>query len=140
MSCAVVDRTIYIFGGFDDDEKCYSDIHSLNVDTLTWKQLKVKGSIPAPRCASSLCAYRRKLYIYGGFDKVTKVYYNDVYSFDIDSNTWELLQTTGDGPQEGKCAHTTTIIEDRMYVFGGYNQNVIKHSFHSLDLCKFFFS
>ena len=47
-------------------------------------------------------------------------YLNDTWSFDISTRKWTELQCTGSIPSP-RCSHTAVLVDDVMYVFGGYS-------------------
>jgi N-acetylneuraminic acid mutarotase len=73
----MVGRFLFVYGG--GDGKVLSDLHALNVDTMTWSRMN--GTSPG-RCAQSCSAFNGKLYIFGGGNG-TKVF-KDMYIFDAE--------------------------------------------------------
>jgi hypothetical protein len=59
---------------------------------------------------------------YGGYDTVRgDIYFNDLWSYQVASNRWELL-TPSDTPPPTRSGHTAVwdAVGNRMLVFGGY--------------------
>jgi len=54
---------------------------------------------------------------FGGYDG--QHYINDTWSFDISTRKWTELQCTGSIPSP-RCDHAAVLVDDVMYVFGGY--------------------
>jgi len=70
-------------------------------------------------------------------------YHNDVWSLDlsglsleklISSHSWQLLQISNS--ISGRYGHTSFVISDEMFVFGGYGTNGPSNELFSLDLNK----
>ena len=53
----------------------------------------------------------------GGYDG--QHYFNDTWSFDISTRKWTELQCTGSIPSP-RAGHAAVLVDDVMYVFGGY--------------------
>jgi len=47
---------------------------------------------------------------------------NDTWAFDISTRKWTELQCTGSIPCP-RCDHAAVLVDDVMYVFGGYTGN-----------------
>lgn len=50
-----------------------------------------------------------------------KSYLNDIWKFDIPSETWTKLECDGELPRP-RASHTATVMGDNMFVFGGVIQ------------------
>ena len=76
----------------------------------------------------------KKLFIYGGGDgKVL----SDLYYFDIDLLTWSRMN----GTSPGRCAHSSTAIDGKLYIFGGGNGTKCFKDMYIFDAgMSFFFS
>ena len=55
---------------------------------------------------------------FGGYDN--QHYFNDTWSFDISTRKWTELQCTGSIPSP-RSGHAAVLVDDVMYVFGGYS-------------------
>ncbi len=61
-------REIYVFRGGDGTEY-HNDLHALNVDTLMWRRVVVKGQTPERRAnhASAYMPDKNQMFIFGGW-------------------------------------------------------------------------
>ena len=135
-------RTMLVVGGFDG-ERCFNDVHALDTESLTWRQLDAGGEdapMPAPRYmhAAQLCA--DGFYLFGGYvDGQTPPFENDLWRFELDTDeaegegegegeggaavtggTWVRLNASGT-PPGGSFGHAAaTDAEGRVFVFGGF--------------------
>lgn len=107
-SAAVIDQTMYIFGG-------KSGITNERFNTMfsyqdhKWSLIQPRGDIPAKRAGASMSAHRQILYIFGGF--TGKFDTNDLYSFDTRFQLWSKIQfETMPNPSS---FHTCCVYEDR---------------------------
>eukprot|EP01125_Pyxidicula_operculata_P011586 TRINITY_DN3797_c0_g1_i1.p1 TRINITY_DN3797_c0_g1~~TRINITY_DN3797_c0_g1_i1.p1 ORF type:complete len:385 (-),score=114.65 TRINITY_DN3797_c0_g1_i1:533-1687(-) len=60
----------------------------------------------------------KKIYIFGGYNRSNEAYFNTLFSFDSESLTWTLIEPRGN-PPEKRCGHTASVIDGKLFVFGG---------------------
>lgn len=128
-------RTMLVVGGFDG-ERCFNDVHALDTESLTWRQLDAgdeEAPIPAPRYmhATELCA--DGFYLFGGYvDGQKPPFENDLWRFELETDAsegeggsvtggaWVRLNASGT-PPGGSFGHAAaTDAEGRVFVFGGF--------------------
>ncbi|CAO3617909.1 unnamed protein product [Cunninghamella blakesleeana] len=61
-------NSFIIFGGCNEHQDYCNDIHIFNLDTLSWTQPNINGSVSA-RYLHTAVVYNDRLYVYGGFAK-----------------------------------------------------------------------
>ena len=91
------------------------------------------GIKPSPRDKHSAVVWQNKIIIFGGFGPATEAdndsddegdaikftWFNDTFIFDTITNSWDAPNiTTNDGPVS-RAAHSATIYNNKMIVFGG---------------------
>ena len=69
---------------------------------------------------------------FGGY-RSQNVYLNDTWSFDISTRKWTELQCTGSIPSP-RYGHTTVLVDDVMYVFGGHTGKILSDDLSALQL------
>lgn len=75
-SLAILGKSaLILFGGYYCSEDFeaefhYNDLYCLNLQILTWTELKPESVIPDPRFAHTADIYKRKMYIFGGMQKI----------------------------------------------------------------------
>ena len=57
------------------------------------------------------------IYLFGGSHY--HYYYNDLYKYDVKSKTLQKAITRGNIPN-GRYQHGSAVIEEKLYIFGGY--------------------
>lgn len=67
----VNEEFLVLFGGYicSKDYEVhvyYNDLFTLNLSTLCWNKIPLKGEIPQARYGHSVNIYKRKLYLFGG--------------------------------------------------------------------------
>lgn len=87
------DRLV-IFGGSGEGEGNYlSDVHVLDVPTMTWSTPEVKGDCtPAPRDSHGAVAVGGRLFVYGG--DCGDRYHGEVDVLDVDTMAWSRVSDT----------------------------------------------
>lgn len=112
---------IYVFRGGDGREYL-NDLHTLNVNTLTWDVPTVSGTVPSARANHSSSVEDDKLYIFGGWDGSQRL--NDIFIFDTrpESLTWSSPFVHGRLPSP-RAGMTFTCVRGNMFLFGGSGPN-----------------
>jgi hypothetical protein len=93
----------------------------------TWYSQKTTGEIPAPRidfCTVVMSASDNSshhIYLYGGFDPITKTGYDDVLILTLPSFTWTNVWPIGEAPRWGHNCHVAG--KRQMITVGGNNTN-----------------
>lgn len=111
------DGRIYVWGGRNDDIAC-NILFCYDVKTGKWTTPSVTGNIPGARDGHTACIAGNKMYIFGGFEDEIDLFTWDVYYLNLDTMQWRLVQTNGEPPSY-RDFHTATVLNDRMYIFGG---------------------
>jgi N-acetylneuraminic acid mutarotase len=66
---------------------------------------------------ASMVLHGEKLIVYGG-SQGRHVFFGDLFEFDIATQQWKKIETTGAFPKR-RCCHTASMVGDKMLVFGG---------------------
>ena len=108
---------IYLWGGRNDEIVC-GTLYCFDTKTMKFSRPKVTGTIPGARDGHSACIYGTYMYIFGGFEQNIDQFSCDVHRLNLLTFKWELLITHGEPPSY-RDFHTGTVINDKMYIFGG---------------------
>lgn len=120
---------VYMWGGRNDDTGC-NILFCFDTQALTWSKPEVSGDIPGVRDGHSACIIDHYMYIFGGFEEEINQFSYDVHCLNLKNMNWKYIQTTGQPPSY-RDFHTATILNDRMYIFGGRGD---RHSpYHSQE-------
>lgn len=122
---ALADR-MYIFGGRGDlngpyhsQEEVYcSDIMYLDTRTRRWHRPVTSGDVPIGRRSHSAFVYEGHLYIFGGYNGLCNVHFNDLYRFSPVHNKWHQLEPLGRPPSKRR-RQACLVVEDKVFLFGG---------------------
>jgi len=117
MACAVLNDTIYAFGGnagaANGSSGASNAAEAFNVKTNTWRVLP---SMPTPRLEMSAEQVGGKLYVMGGYDVTNGGSLSDLEIYDPATNTW----STG-APMPGpRSQFVSCAIGNKIYVTGGW--------------------
>lgn len=122
-------NNIYLWGGRNDDTAC-NILFCFNTKTLKWSKPTVTGLLPGARDGHTACIINQFMYIFGGFQEDIEQFTRDVYCLNLETMKWDYIQTSGTKPQY-RDFHSATIIDNKMYVFGGRSD---RHSpYHSQE-------
>lgn len=124
---------LYVFGGCCGGMH-FSDVLTLNLDTMAWSTMLTMGSGPGPRDSHSATLWGNRIIVFGGTNGSMKV--NDVHILDLGSNEWVQPVCHG-SPPSPRESHTATLVGgDRLVVFGGSGEGVGNYlnDLHILDL------
>lgn len=108
---------VYIWGG-RNDEMCCNVLFAFDTRTLRWVKPTVNGRVPGVRDGHSACVVGHCMYVFGGFEEEINQFSRDVHCLNLETMTWSFVETCGEPPSY-RDFHTATVLNDRMYVFGG---------------------
>jgi N-acetylneuraminic acid mutarotase len=127
-SFSVIDGIAYMFGGYTSGPT--NTLWALDLATLAWTTVTPSvGSVPSVRYFQTASSLDGKMYIFGGYDGSTAL--ADVHSFDPKTKTWLNFGNIPEGSSRvmnaaqlvARTAHTATVIDGAIHVFGGYYGN-----------------
>ncbi|XP_059160782.1 kelch domain-containing protein 4-like [Physella acuta] len=124
---------MWVFGGeFSSHTQSqfyhYKDLWLLHLRDKKWEEIKVPGG-PSARSGHRMVALKKQLIVFGGFhDNIRDYkYYNDVYSFDLETYTWAALTPSGSGPSpRSACVLLPMPDLGKIVVYGGYSKERLK--------------
>lgn len=114
------DDVYYIIGGQNENLFRLNKIQRLDLKTNTLlPPITPDETVFPPIESHTALLYNNRIIIYGGI--IDKGYNRHIYSFDLESN--EITNLTKDIDEKImpplRAAHSTAIISDKMYIFGG---------------------
>uniref|UniRef100_A0AAY4DJM8 Kelch domain-containing protein 4 n=1 Tax=Denticeps clupeoides TaxID=299321 RepID=A0AAY4DJM8_9TELE len=124
---------LWLFGGefaSPDGEQFYhyKDLWVLHLNSHRWEQIKVSGG-PSGRSGHRMILLKKQLLVFGGFHETVRdyIYYNDVYTFNLDTFTWSRLSPLGSCPSpRSACQVAPTPDGSGVIIYGGYYKNRAK--------------
>ncbi|XP_013867670.1 kelch domain-containing protein 4 isoform X2 [Austrofundulus limnaeus] len=106
----------------------YKDLWVLHLATHTWENIKAPGG-PSGRSGHRMVLSKKQLLVFGGFHESTRdfIYYNDIYSFSLDTFSWSRLAPSGSAPcPRSACQMTATPDGAGVIIYGGYSKVRVK--------------
>jgi len=118
-----VGKQAFLFGG-NDSSGALNDLWKYNVTTNEWTLMNPSGTPPSARSRFSMVldSTNRTLLVFGGLSSDETTNLNDLYKYDITSNTWSQPGVTG-GPPAIRREHAASYdsYNKWLLIFGGYN-------------------
>jgi len=124
-------KSVIVFGGIKynvdvTEVTIYEDMWSYDHKTNTWTEITFTNEGPGPRLGMQILVIGDLLYAFGGFNE-SFLPNNDIWSFDLKTNTWnELLPATNAATSPGpRFIYQWQYFEpqNRLYIFGGNNRD-----------------
>ncbi|KAI6234084.1 Kelch repeat type 1 and Kelch repeat type 2 and Fibronectin domain containing protein [Aphelenchoides fujianensis] len=122
--------TGYVFGGMtfdarhDHEPRKLNDFFRVRLQSAmghTWEELETDGRKPSPRESHTAVIFERngqkQLFVYGGMDGERRL--SDIWVCDLHTFLWTEIEQLGVAPL-GRSLHTAVVIDERMFVFGGW--------------------
>lgn len=110
------DRRIYIFGGCGNAGRL-NDLWAYDTDDCEWIQLpSPPGDKCRPRGGPGLAVSSGKVWVVYGFSGTEL---DDVHSFDLTSEEWSVVNTTGDEKPSPRSVFSTVSIGKYVLIYGG---------------------
>lgn len=144
---AIGDR-IYSFGGYCTGENYETttpmDVHVLDTMSLRWRLVQFEESpsriIPYQRYGHTAVAFDENAYIWGGRNDKDGAC-NVLYGFNSNTNCWFKPNVIGTVPN-ARDGHSACVINNKMFVFGGYEEETDRFSneIFALDFTTFSWS
>ena len=141
---------LFVHGGVSeqaDRSSVYlADAHELNLSTMTWREVKMRGNAPSPRAFHTLNALNKMMVCFGGDDGTE--FKRETHYMRYEDEVWCEPETAGyRGGDDAVCwpceraCHTATALRDgdTLIVFGGLGKNSVSlgdmWAFSASELC-----
>jgi N-acetylneuraminic acid mutarotase len=126
-SAVAYGNRMYVFGGRSDrsgpnhsQQELYCNvIMYFDVATNAWVTPDTRGLRPTGRRSHSSFVYSDNIYVFGGYNGVERVHYNDLYKFDPKTSQWSLMEVHGRRRPCARRRQCCCVVADRLYLFGG---------------------
>ena len=116
---------IYMFGGLDETFKETNNLYILHCfrNPLVLFEPKISGIPPSPRQMATMNFNKILNYItlYGG--KSINQVFGDLFVLDIMNFQWINVNLFGGSIKKGITGHCSSIINDKLFIFGGCDEN-----------------
>lgn len=126
-TCVKLQNKLYFYGGSCND-KIFSDLWEFDLEVLEWKQIEVDPALEAREGHSAVTLTDRLMYIYGGWDSEKNLMQNNHWLFDSETLLFLQIQNVNGEEIPKRESHSSTLVGDKVYTFGGQGQNVGKNN------------
>uniref|UniRef100_A0A3Q2EJS0 Zgc:163014 n=1 Tax=Cyprinodon variegatus TaxID=28743 RepID=A0A3Q2EJS0_CYPVA len=127
-------KSVFVYGGLRDGQR-YSELYILNTVTWKWRLVTAKGDVPNLLYHSAVF-YQKELYVFGGVQPShslrDKFCSNSLYIFSPEYELWYQPIVEGDKPLPR--FHSATLLEKKLFIFGGQKTVAYLNDIHILDL------
>ncbi|XP_019441010.1 PREDICTED: acyl-CoA-binding domain-containing protein 4-like isoform X1 [Lupinus angustifolius] len=124
---------ILLLGGSSKDSSDELMVRYIDIETCQVGVIKTSGSVPVARTGQSATLVGSRVILFGGEDMSRKLL-NDVHALDLESMTWDLIETT-QTPPTPRYDHAAAIQGERyLLIFGGCSHSIFFNDLHLLDL------
>lgn len=65
--------------------------------------------------------------------------HDELYEFSFETNRWSLVQTRGKKPS-ARLGHAVVVVNDMLYLYGGWDRNGYRSDLHSIHFGWFSFT
>ncbi|XP_020583851.1 host cell factor-like isoform X2 [Phalaenopsis equestris] len=124
-TCSSWKNKLIVLGG-EDASDCYlSDVHMLDADTLTWRQITTSGQMLAPRAGHTTVALGSHLFVFGGFTDARNLY-DDLHVLNVETGKWNRVTNINRGPSARFSGAGDCLNEQRgiLVFIGGCNKSL----------------
>ncbi|WCJ43121.1 Acyl-CoA-binding domain-containing protein 4 [Euphorbia peplus] len=117
QSVTLVGTSLVIFGGQDAKRSLLSDLHILDLETMTWDEIDAVGVPPSPRSDHAAAVHaERYLLIFGGGSHATC--FNDLHVLDLQAMEWTRPTQQGEIPS-ARAGHAGVTVGENWFIVGG---------------------
>ncbi|ETO07418.1 hypothetical protein RFI_29975, partial [Reticulomyxa filosa] len=148
----LVDKSVYLVGGYGTGNTSI-DLLVTDIAVQHWYRPLVGGVVPSERYAHTCVSVGTYLFVFGGFCVVSGKWLNDLHVLDTEYKqelvpslsaygatsiqqspmlVWYQPQFTGE-PPVCRASHAAAVINHKMFIFGGNNNQKLFNDLHVLD-------
>ncbi|KAJ6253842.1 faciogenital dysplasia protein [Anaeramoeba flamelloides] len=93
----------------------------LSMDGVQWAKIETHGKFPPNIHNTKGCILNKQLYIFSGnrTNSTTENMFTNLYILNLDNWEWETKHTMNGSPPTPRSGNTMSLIEDRIFIFGG---------------------
>uniref|UniRef100_UPI00358F8451 rab9 effector protein with kelch motifs-like isoform X2 n=1 Tax=Myxine glutinosa TaxID=7769 RepID=UPI00358F8451 len=126
---------VYVFGG-SKNKKWFGDLYFLDLNGWRWSCVEAKGKVPS-LAYHSATLFRQELFVFGGVfprpHPEPDGCGNSLYIFNPQHSIWYQPIVVGQKPCP-RSGHSTTLLQKKLVIFGGWDAPVCFKDLHILDL------
>lgn len=123
---------LWIFGGeFASPTQSqfyhYRDLWVYHIAKKQWEKITAPNG-PSARSGHRMVLIKKKIFLFGGFHDNLRdyKYFNDIYSFNIETYTWSKIEPSGMSPPVRSGCCMAPLADGRILIYGGYSKEKVK--------------
>ncbi|KAF5277128.1 hypothetical protein FQA39_LY06366 [Lamprigera yunnana] len=105
----------------------YKDLWVFHLSNNKWEKIAAPNG-PSSRSGHRMVLLKKQLFVFGGFHDNLRdyKYYNDVYSFSIETYQWTKLEPSGKAPLPRSSCCMVPLKDGKILIYGGYTKEKLK--------------
>lgn len=105
----------------------YRDLWVFHMATKQWEKISSPNG-PTARSGHRMVLLKKQLIVFGGFHDNLRdyKYFNDVYSFNLETYKWIKLEPMGTPPAPRSGCCMVPLNDGRVLIYGGYSKEKLK--------------
>ncbi|XP_050210361.1 acyl-CoA-binding domain-containing protein 4 [Mercurialis annua] len=124
---------LLVLGGHSKNSSDTMIVRFIDLESYHCGVMETSGKAPVARGGHSATLVGSRLIIFGGEDSSRRLL-NDLYILDLETMTWEVIETTQTSPAP-RFDHSATVHTERyLMIFGGCSHSIFFNDLHVLDL------
>jgi len=129
-------QKIYYLDADTEGSTLYGEVKVFDANEGTWSLLETTGE--PPHTVNGIAVLdpnnNRILYFGGSYSDGGKIFENDTYSLDLETNVWEKLALRGEPPAgRAYCGGIYNSVDDLFVIFGGETEGGASSDFYQLN-------
>lgn len=115
-TATLLGQQLFVFGGEDRSRRALSDLHVLDLKTMTWSSPATTGAAPAARTGHAAAALGDMLFVFGGGSTIDC--FSDLKVLDTRTLVWQAVSPAGAVPKP-RAGCSSAVLEGVWYICGG---------------------
>ncbi|XP_050514767.1 kelch domain-containing protein 4 isoform X2 [Diabrotica virgifera virgifera] len=105
----------------------YRDLWVFHLATKQWEKITAPNG-PSARSGHRMVLIKKQIFVFGGFHDNLRdcKYFNDIYSFDIETYKWTKIEPLGTPPQSRSSCCMIGLNDGKILIYGGYSKEKLK--------------
>ncbi|KAF7281033.1 kelch domain-containing protein 4 [Rhynchophorus ferrugineus] len=105
----------------------YKDLWVYYIESKQWEKI-LSPDGPSARSGHRMVLVKKQIFLFGGFHDNLRdyKYFNDVYSFDLETYKWKKIEPVGTPPAPRSGCCMVPLKDGKILIYGGYSKEKIK--------------
>ncbi|XP_066151519.1 kelch domain-containing protein 4 [Euwallacea fornicatus] len=105
----------------------YRDLWVYHLFSKQWEKITAPNA-PSARSGHRMVLIKKQLFLFGGFHDNLRdcKYFNDLYSFDLETYKWKKIEPVGTPPAGRSACCMMPLPDGKILIYGGYSKDCVK--------------